>query len=218
MSKFILSPSILAADFTKLGESLRYIESKNASWVHIDVMDGSFVPNITFGQPVVAALRKISPLQFDVHLMIENPQLHIDSFAEAGADWITFHYEAAVHHHRIIQQIHALGKKAGISIVPSTPVSVLEDILPFVDLVLVMSVNPGFGGQTLIPRCVEKIAQLNELRMKNGYGFRLSVDGGINNKTIGMAVDAGADVIVSGSAFFSGTRSQSRGKSNRECE
>ena len=204
MSKFILSPSILAADFTKLGESLRYIESKNASWVHIDVMDGSFVPNITFGQPVVASLRKISPLQFDVHLMIENPQLHIDSFAEAGADWITFHYEAAVHHHRIIQQIHDLGKKAGISIVPSTPVSVLEDILPFVDLVLVMSVNPGFGGQTLIPRCVEKIAQLQELRLKNGYGFRLSVDGGINNKTIGMAVDAGADVIVSGSAFFSG--------------
>lgn len=204
MSKFILSPSILAADFTNLGESLRFIESKKATWVHIDVMDGSFVPNITFGQPVVAALRKISTLQFDVHLMIENPQLHIDTFAEAGADWITFHYEAAVHHHRIIQHIHSLGKKAGISIVPSTPVSALEDILPFVDLVLVMSVNPGFGGQTLIPRCIEKIAQLNELRMKNGYGFRLSVDGGINNKTIGMAVDAGADVIVSGSSFFSG--------------
>lgn len=204
MSKFILSPSILAADFTNLGESLRFIESKKATWVHIDVMDGSFVPNITFGQPVVAALRKISTLQFDVHLMIENPQLHIDTFAEAGADWITFHYEAAVHHHRIIQHIHSLGKKAGISIVPSTPVSALEDILPFVDLVLVMSVNPGFGGQTLIPRCIEKIAQLNELRMKNGYGFRLSVDGGINNKTIGMAVGAGADVIVSGSSFFSG--------------
>lgn len=204
MSKFILSPSILAADFTNLGESLRFIESKKATWVHIDVMDGSFVPNITFGQPVVAALRKISTLQFDVHLMIENPQLHIDTFAEAGADWITFHYEAAVHHHRIIQHIHSLGKKAGISIVPSTPVSALEDILPFVDLVLVMSVNPGFGGQTLIPRCIEKIAQMNELRMKNGYGFRLSVDGGINNKTIEMAVDAGADVIVSGSSFFSG--------------
>ncbi|MBO7135934.1 MAG: ribulose-phosphate 3-epimerase [Spirochaetaceae bacterium] len=204
MSKFILSPSSLAADFTNLGESLRFIESKKAPWVHIDVMDGSFVPNITFGQPVVAGLRKISGLQFDVHLMIENPQLHIESFAEAGADWITFHYEAAVHHHRIVQQIHSLGKKAGISIVASTPVSVLEDILPFVDLVLVMSVNPGFGGQTLIPRCVEKIAQLNELRMKNGYGFRLSVDGGINNKTIRMATDAGADVIVSGSSFFSG--------------
>lgn len=204
MNKFILSPSILAADFTNLGESLHYIESKKASWVHIDIMDGTFVPNITFGQPVVSALRKISSLQFDVHLMIENPQLHIESFAEAGADWITFHYEAAVHHHRIIQQIHSLGKKAGISIVPSTPVSVLEDILPFVDLVLIMSVNPGFGGQTLIPRCVEKIAQLQELRLKNGYGFRLSVDGGINNKTIGMAVEAGADVIVSGSSFFSG--------------
>ena len=151
MSKFILSPSILAADFTNLGESLRFIESKKADWVHIDVMDGSFVPNITFGQPVVSALRKISNLQFDVHLMIENPQLHISSFVEAGADLITFHYEAAVHHHRIVQQIHNLEKKAGISIVPSTPVSVLQDILPFVDLVLIMSVNPGFGGQTLIP-------------------------------------------------------------------
>ncbi|NLK45948.1 MAG: ribulose-phosphate 3-epimerase [Treponema sp.] len=204
MSKFILSPSILAADFTNLGESLRFIESKKADWVHIDVMDGSFVPNITFGQPVVSALRKISNLQFDVHLMIENPQLHISSFVEAGADLITFHYEAAVHHHRIVQQIHNLEKKAGISIVPSTPVSVLQDILPFVDLVLIMSVNPGFGGQTLIPRCIEKIAQLDELRSKNGYNFRLSVDGGINNKTIGMAVDAGADVIVSGSSFFSG--------------
>ena len=204
MSKFILSPSILAADFTNLGESLRFIESKKADWVHIDVMDGSFVPNITFGQPVVSALRKISNLQFDVHLMIENPQLHISSFVEAGADLITFHYEAAVHHHRIVQQIHNLEKKAGISIVPSTPVSVLQDILPFVDLVLIMSINPGFGGQTLIPRCIEKIAQLDELRSKNGYNFRLSVDGGINNKTIGMAVDAGADVIVSGSSFFSG--------------
>lgn len=204
MSKFVLAPSILSADYTNLSKSLSIIEDSGATWVHIDIMDGSFVPNITFGQPVVKAIRKISNLNFDVHLMIENPQNHIESFVNAGADWITFHYEAAIHHHRIIQQIHSFGKKAGICIVPSTPVSALEEILPYVDLVLVMTVNPGFGGQLLIPRCVEKIAQLAKIRQKYSYNYKISVDGGINNETIASVVNAGVDVIVSGSSFFSG--------------
>lgn len=204
MKDFLLAPSLLSADLTQLKSAVDLIESQGGSWVHIDVMDGAFVPNISYGQPVVESLRKITKLPFDVHLMINNPENHIETFAKAGADYITFHYENVIHHHRLIQQIKEQGKKAGISIVPSTPVDALKEILPFVDLVLVMTVNPGFGGQTLIPECLAKIEQLVALRNEKSYTYQISVDGGINSKTLPMAVEAGADVVVSGSSFFSG--------------
>ncbi len=204
MENYILAPSILSADFQNLSSSIDQIHNSTAKWIHIDVMDGSFVPNITFGPPVISAIRSLSDLTFDVHLMINNPENHIDTFVDCGADWITFHWEAAVHHHRIIQRIHSMGKKAGISIVPSTPISVLEEILPFVDLVLIMSVNPGFGGQELIENCLHKIKKLVELREKNQYNYLVSIDGGVNDHTITQVKETGVDIIVSGSAFFSG--------------
>ena len=200
----MLAPSLLSSDFSELGAAVAQIEHRGGKLVHIDVMDGSFVPNITIGQPVVASLRRHSALPFDVHLMVQHPESQIDSFIEAGADIVTFHYEASVHHHRLVQQIHAAGKKAGISIVPSTPVSVLKELLPSVDVVLVMTVNPGFGGQMLIPECLKKVSELDEIRRKEGYKFLISVDGGINEHTAKDAVSAGADILVSGSAFFSG--------------
>ena len=204
MKKPLLAPSLLSSDFSELGAAVAQIERRGGNLVHIDVMDGSFVPNITIGQPVVASLRRHSALPFDVHLMVQHPESQIDSFIEAGADIVTFHYEASVHHHRLVQQIHAAGKKAGISIVPSTPVSVLKELLPSVDVVLVMTVNPGFGGQLLIPECLKKVSELDEIRRKENYKFLISVDGGINEHTAKDAVSAGADILVSGSAFFSG--------------
>lgn len=204
MKTVSLAPSILATDFSDLKSSVKYIEENGGSWVHIDVMDGSFVPPITLGQQAVASIRPLTDLTLDVHLMTEHPDTFVDSFAEAGADCITFHYEAAVHHHRIVSRIHELGKKAGISIVPSTPVSAIQELLPFVDIVLVMTVNPGYGGQKLIPQCVDKIAQLDSIRRNQGFGYTISVDGGINQNTISDVVKAGVDVVVSGSAFFSG--------------
>lgn len=201
----ILAPSLLSADFTDLKSSIDKINAVENAFVHIDVMDGSFVPQITFGQLVVKALRPLSQKIFDVHLMINNPEVHFESFAQAGADYITFHYENTIHQHRLIQQIHGLGKKAGVSIVPSTPVSALEEILPFADLILIMSVNPGFGGQSLIPECLNKITKLKNTRQECGFGYIISVDGGVNNETLRSVIEAGADVIVSGSSFFSGS-------------
>ena len=204
MKNKILAPSLLSADFGNLKDALKLCEEKKAGFIHVDVMDGKFVPQISYGQPVVQSLRVYTDLPFDVHLMIEHPEEHVESFASAGADWITFHQEACVHSHRLIQRIHDLGKKAGISIVPSTPVFMLDEILEYVDLVLVMTVNPGFGGQKLIPSCVEKIRELVKIREQRKLNFMISVDGGVNSETIGSVIEAGADVVVSGSAFFSG--------------
>lgn len=200
----MLAPSLLSADLADLKNAVKIIENNGGTVVHIDVMDGRFVPQISYGQPVVQSLRPYTKLPFDVHLMVEHPEEQVESFAKAGADWITFHHEACVHSHRLVQRIHDLGKKAGISIVPSTPVSAIKEMLEYVDLVLVMTVNPGFGGQKLIPSCVKKITELLELRKQLGLNFMISVDGGVNAETIGSVADAGADVIVSGSAFFSG--------------
>lgn len=205
MKKPLLAPSILSADFTDLASSFKKMEEGGADWIHVDVMDGSFVPNISFGQGVVRALRPLTALPFDVHLMINNPEQHVESFAEAGADSLTFHWENVIHCHRLIERIHALGKKAGISIVPSTSVRELEAVLPYVDIVLVMTVNPGFGGQKLIPLCLEKIKELVRLREKHAYSYVVSVDGGVNGSNVRTVAETGADVIVSGSSFFDGT-------------
>lgn len=204
MKNPLLAPSLLAADFYRLDDALAFIEQKGGALVHIDVMDGVFVSQISYGQPVVRKLKPHSSIPFDVHLMVAHPENHIDSFAEAGADYITFHWEAAVHHHRIIESIHRAGKKAGIAFVPSTPVSVLKEVLPFVDIVLVMTVDPGFGGQHFIFQCADKIAELVSLRAVHGWNYLISVDGGINTETAVLVSHKGADIIVSGSSFFNG--------------
>lgn len=201
----ILSPSLLSADFSDLKNAIKQIENSSASAVHIDVMDGSFVPEITYGQPVVKSIRKLTNLPFDVHLMVEHPETQIDSFVKAGADWITFHLEAAVHSHRLIQQIHENNKKAGISIVPSTPINQLSELLEYADIILVMTVNPGWSGQKLIQSCVDKVAELKRIRQEKGYHYLISVDGGVNNETLPLVIQSGADIVISGSAFFNGT-------------
>ncbi len=197
-----IAPSILSADFSRLGEDIQAVDRAGADYIHVDVMDGHFVPNITIGPLVVDALRKVTAKPLDVHLMIENPDLYITEFAEAGADIITVHQEAVPHLHRTIQLIKSLGKKAGVSLNPATPVETLDVILDELDLVLIMSVNPGFGGQAFIPSALDKISALRQRITQRGLATEIEVDGGIKIDNIRQVVAAGADVLVAGSAVF----------------
>ncbi|WP_276779868.1 ribulose-phosphate 3-epimerase [Treponema succinifaciens] len=199
-----LSPSLLSADFSDLASAFKFIEEKGSSFVHVDVMDGHFVPQVSYGQPVISSIRKCTKLPFDVHLMIERPENSIVSYIESGADFVTFHIEATCHADRCVQLVHDAGKKAGIALCPATPLSAVEELLPFVDIVLVMSVNPGWGGQKLIPYTIEKIRKLADIQREKNFKYLISVDGGINQETLEDVLEAGTDIVVSGSSFFRG--------------
>jgi ribulose-phosphate 3-epimerase len=197
-----IAPSILSADFSKLGEEILAVEKGGADYIHIDVMDGHFVPNITIGPLIVEAIRPITKLPLDVHLMIENPDQYIEAFAKAGADYITVHVEACRHLHRTIQNIKSFGVKAGVVLNPATPVESIQHIIGEIDMVLLMSVNPGFGGQKFIPEVLPKIRKVKEMAENKGIDLEIEIDGGVNSETAKLCMEAGANVLVAGSAIY----------------
>lgn len=197
-----IAPSILSADFSQLGVEIKKVEAAGADMIHIDVMDGHFVPNLTFGPPVIAALRKVTKLPFDVHLMVKNPQDLIDPFVKAGADIITLHAETSPHLHRLIQNAKELGVKAAVALNPSTPLNTIEEILGELDMILIMSVNPGFGGQKFISSALNKIERLRAVLNQRNLSADIQVDGGINEETAAQVVAAGANILVAGSAIY----------------
>ena len=197
-----IAPSILASDFANLGRDVQSLTSWGADWVHFDVMDGHFVPNLSFGPPILSAIRPLTKLPIDAHLMVEEPARFIPWFLQAGADIITIHVEAEKHLHRALQQIHEAGRKAGVVLNPGTPAVAAKEVLPYCDLVLVMSVNPGYGGQKFIPESLEKIAELRQMIDARGLATEIEVDGGINPETARLCINAGATVLVAGSAVF----------------
>jgi len=200
--KILIAPSILSADFGSLADAVRIVEKSGGDFVHLDVMDGRFVAQITFGQKAVRDLRPVSELPFDTHLMVCQPENAVEGFCEAGTNYLTVQWEAATHTHRILTAIRHMGSRPGIAIVPSTPAEAIVEVLSLVDIVLVMTVNPGFGGQQLISQCLRKVEKLDRMRKTEGHQFLIEVDGGINRSTIRSALNAGADVIVAGSAIF----------------
>ena len=197
-----IAPSILSADFGRLAEEIRAVEAAGADLIHIDVMDGHFVPNLTLGPLVVEAIRPVTNLPFDVHLMIENPDAYLEAFAKAGADWLSVHVESTPHLHRTVSRIKELGKKAGVVLNPATPLESLDYLLEEIDYVLIMSVNPGFGGQKFIPSALRKVRTLKEMLRARGLEIPIEIDGGVNLTTVAEVVRAGAEILVAGSAIF----------------